>query len=106
MSLTIYLSYRRAVSKIATITHNLNNMAGEANAYTLIWHPGQAGISKARQMIKPLSKVLALVKAEPERFKRHNPENAWGCYEDFIRFIETYLDACKASPGSTIIASN
>lgn len=77
------------------ITHNLNKMAEEAGIYKHLWHPDEIGITKAYQLIKPLTDGLALLKSDPARFEALNSSNGWGIYEHFVPFVEACLEACK-----------
>ncbi len=86
----------------ANITHNLNKMADEAGIYQHLWRPEEIGITKAGQLIEPLEKGLALMKSDPERFKKFNAPNGWGLYEHFIPWIENYLSACKEYPEADV----
>jgi hypothetical protein len=45
---------------------------------------------------------LELLRGDPERFKKHNPENGWGSYEGLIDFVENYLEACEEYPNADI----
>lgn len=78
----------------ANITHNLGSMARVAGIYECLWHPEKAGIIKARYLIEPLWNGLERLRAEPERFKKLNPPNGWGAYEDLVEFVRDYLAAC------------
>lgn len=89
----------------ANITHNLNTMAGEAGIYKHLWRPEELGITKAQQLIEPLTKGLELLKSDPERFKKHNAPNGWGKYEHFVPFVENYLIACKENPNADVRVS-
>jgi hypothetical protein len=89
----------------ANITHNLNKMAQEAGIYKHLWHPDQVGISKAEQLIGPLEEGLAVLKADPTRFKAFDAPNGWGKYELFIPFVEKYLAACREYPDAEVHAS-
>lgn len=89
----------------ANITHNLNSMAKEAGIYMHLWRPDEIGITKAEQLIEPLTKGLALMKSDPERFEKHNSPNGWGLYEHFVPWIEKYLEACKEFPDAEINVS-
>lgn len=84
------------------ITHNLNKMATEAGIYKHLWRPEEIGITKAEELIMPLMEGLKLLKNDPARFKKLNPENGWGSYEGLIDFIENYLEACVKNPDATI----
>lgn len=78
----------------ANMTHNLGAMAVEAGIYDHLWRPDENGITKAAQLIAPLTEGVALMRREPERFKALNPENGWGSYAVFVPWIEKYLAAC------------
>lgn len=82
----------------ANITHNLGSMAREANIYNCLWQPEEIEINEAYQLIEPLSKGLQMMKDEPERFKVFDALNRWGVYEDFLPWVEKYLEACKKHP--------
>jgi len=87
----------------ANITHNLCAMADEAGVYQLLWRPEEEGIKTARQAIEPLKDGMARLRAEPDRFRRLNPENGWGNYEGLVTFVENYLRACEDYPDAEIV---
>lgn len=87
------------------ITHNLGSMASEAGIYQHLWRPEEMGISKAKDLIEPLTNGLSLLKLNPERFKAFNPENGWGRYENLVEFVSKYLNACNDNPESEISVS-
>ena len=87
------------------VTHNLNTMAGEAGIYKHLWRPEEVGAAIGEHLIEPLSKGLALLRSDPERFTKLNPENGWGNYEGLVEFVEKYLEACKEYPEAVIVAS-
>jgi len=106
MSLDVNLFAVRTTSVFEyNITHNLNTMAEEAGIYKELWRPEELQITKAEQLIKPLTDGLALLIAEPERFKKLNPENGWGDYEGLVTFVSKYLEACNDYPDAEIEAS-
>lgn len=89
----------------ANVTHNLNSMAGEAGIYEHLWRPDELGITKASELVEPLRAGLALMKADPPRFEKHNPENGWGSYKVFVPWVESYLAACEKYPAATVRVS-
>ena len=89
----------------ANITHNLSKMAEEAGIYKALWRPEEINAIRADQIILPLTKGLALLKSDPERFKKLNAPNGWGTYEHFVPFVEEYLNACKENPYAIIEVS-
>lgn len=84
------------------ITHNLGGMAAAAGIYKHLWRPDEIGITIAAELVSPLANGLALLKANHDKFRQHNPENGWGNYEGLVRFVESYLQACKRYPESTV----
>lgn len=89
----------------ANITHNLNRMAVAANLYATLWHPEDRGATHAVHLIAPLAKGLTELHTAPEQFKRLNPENGWGNYEELVKFVENYLIACIQNPNAKIRVS-
>lgn len=87
------------------ITHNLNKMAVEAGIYKHLWRPDEIGITKAEQLIEPLRKGLDLMKTDRPRFEAFNSPNGWGLYENFVPWVERYLQACEEYPGATVVVS-
>lgn len=80
------------------ITHNLRWMAEEAG----LWRPEEAGWTKARDLIGVLRRGLRMLLADPERFKKLNPENGWGDYDGLVKFVREYLDACTEHPDADV----
>ena len=106
MSLYIYLTAIRPTTVYSgNITHNLNKMADEAGIYKLLWRPEELGITKASEVIEPLKIGINVLKSDPEKFKKFNPENGWGNYEILVRFAEEYLASCKENPDADISVS-
>jgi hypothetical protein len=87
------------------ITHNLNAMASEAGIYECCWRPDEVGITRAKQLIKPLQDGLALLKSDPERFKKFDATNGWGTYDHFVPWVEKYLEACEQYPEAEVRVS-
>ncbi len=105
MSLDVWLKKEVAEIKEVyskNITHNLNEMAGEAGIYYCMWQPETLDITKANQLIEPLEKGLEKLKNDPNYYKGFNPDNGWGSYEGLVEFVESYLAACKEHPDATI----
>lgn len=112
MSLDVYLSINECLCcgrndefYSSNITHNLNKMAMEAGIYDIVWRPEENGITRAKQLIEPLTKAIAEMKADPERFKKFDASNGWGTYEHFIPWLEEYLSACEVEPESLVRVS-
>jgi hypothetical protein len=106
MSLDVSLK-KMKMSEVYTdnITHNLNEMAEAAGIYKYLWRPEEINVTKAEQLIKPLSKGLAILKDDPVKFQKFNPSNGWGNYDILVSFVENYLEACKEYPEAEISVS-
>lgn len=89
----------------ANITHNLTTMANKAGIYEHLWRPEEIGITKASQLIEPLTLGLEKIKKRRKYFEKFNPSNGWGSYEGFVPWIEEYLEACKEYPEAIIRVS-
>jgi hypothetical protein len=77
-------------------------MAGAAGIYEQLWRPDEIGITKAKELVKPLTKGLKKLKENPRKFEDLNPENGWGSYHGLVKFVEDYLEACKANPEAIV----
>jgi len=86
----------------ANITHNLGPMAIEAGIYMAVWRPEECEVTHARQLIEPLRDAIRLMAAEPGRFIKHNSENGWGLYENFLPWLQKYLAACLDYPDAAV----
>ena len=105
MSLDISLSAVREVEVYdANITHNLNDMAEAAGIYECIWRPEEINITKAHQLINPLTHGLNRLKSRPEYYKQYDSTNGWGLYIHFVPFVEKYLKACIDNPDANVKA--
>ena len=89
----------------SNITHNLVKMAEAAGIYKAVWKPEESGYEIAEELIEPLTRGIAAMKADPEHFKKFNAANDWGKYEDFLPWLEEYLHACQAYPRALISVS-
>lgn len=103
MSLDFYLTRVQPVDVLnENITHNLGRMAKEAGIYELLWRPEEIGVTKASQVIEPLTSGIALLESDPERFKQFNSPNGWGMYEHFVPFCKRILQGCIEYPDADV----
>lgn len=86
----------------ASITHNLNKMATAAGIYDEVWRPDEHEITRAAQLIEPLTKGLTWLKLAPEHFKTFDAPNGWGLHQHLVSFLERYLAACKENPTAEV----
>jgi len=89
----------------ANITHNLGTMADKANIYYALWRPEEKGWKFAKDIIPILKDGLAELKRRPAYFEKFNSSNGWGLYENFVPFVEKYLEACEEYPEARIEVS-
>lgn len=93
----------------ANITHNLGKMADATGTmlYEALWRPEELPnqITYAKDLISYLSKGLAELLDNPDKYKQLNPENGWGSYEGLVKFVEDYLVACIKYPEAEITVS-
>jgi len=101
MSLDVYLHKRQEIFDY-NITHNLGKMAEKAGIYYHLWRPEELGIEEAGELIEPLEQGLYLLKSQPKEFKKYNPDNGWGNYDNLVKFVEKYLEKCKEHPEAKI----
>jgi len=105
MSLDVEISGGNGEYYEANITHNLNKMADAAGIYYQLWRPDEIGITKAGQLIEPLSKGLTDMALRADHYKQFDSPNGWGLYKHFIPWIIDYLAACKRNPEGDISVS-
>jgi hypothetical protein len=86
----------------SNITHNLNSMANYVGIYEYLWRPDEIGITKAKDLVIPLTDGLSKLLKDPEGCKKYNPENGWGSYEVLVKFVYNYIEACNKYPNSII----
>lgn len=86
----------------ANITHNLGDMAKAAGIYKHLWRPEEIRISRAEQLIEPLTEALKRLTDDPHKFIPMNPPNGWGDYPGLVEFVANYLQACRKYPQATI----
>jgi hypothetical protein len=105
MSLDITLTRTQPTEVFdANITHNLTQMADAVGLYKPVWRPDENGIQTAADMIPFLRDGIAELERNPDRYRKMEPENKWGTYDDFIPWLKRYLAACEEHPDATIHA--
>lgn len=89
----------------ANITHNLSKMADAAGIYKHLWRPEEIGVTKAGELIAPLTDGLGRLKSDPAKYEQFNASTGWGLYKHFVPFVEQYLRACEQYPNALISVS-
>ena len=119
MSLDVTLSVARPVEVFsANVTHNLNTMAqavklndvlgqgrSASTLYDALWRPDEVGITRACQLVPLLEEGLRTLRADPDKFKAFNPANGWGNYDQFVLWVESYLNACVENGDAEVSVS-
>lgn len=106
----------------ANITHNLNTMAEQAGIYEALWRPHrlredcpkhfknhqeeyafeESVTCYAKDIIPVLEEGLQKLKSDPAHYRKFDSPNGWGLYQNFVPFVEKYLEACKEYPEAKI----
>ena len=97
------------------ITQNLTEMAEDClsfeeeyqhyNLYDLLWRDTQVPFTGVylNIYIAHLAYCLYILKNDPDHFKKFNPKNGWGTYEQLVNFVEEFIKALVTMPeGSRI----
>jgi hypothetical protein len=104
LDVSLYVIERTCVFD-SNITHNLAEMADAVGIYQHCWRPEELGITHAKQLIEPLQKGLELLKSDPDKYKKYDSPNGWGKYDNFVPWVEKYLEACREYPDAEVRAS-
>ena len=106
MSLDLSLTATRPVEVFsASITHNCARMAREAGIYDCLWHPKSLGYVRAVELIVPLNRGVTMMNNAPDRFRALEAGNGCGTYEQFLKWANGVLAACRANPDASISVS-
>lgn len=88
------------------ITHNLTEMADRCWSDTctlddLLWRDEMP--DDIIEYVINLFDCLVKLEDNPNKYKRYNPENGWGTYEQLVEFVRSFIHALiDMPPGSTI----
>ena len=58
-----------------------------------------------KEMVKILTKGIYIMISKRKSLLRYEPENGWGSYDSFLKFLIEYKEACEDNPGCVIEAS-
>jgi hypothetical protein len=95
----------------ANITHNLGKMADAVvlsngkTLYQVLWRPDEHGWKTAEDIVEMLDEGWNILLADPEKFKKFNPENGWGDYDGLVHFVYQYRNACWDTPDAELSVS-
>lgn len=116
MSLDVYIKNKKKEEDrewIANITHNMNKMAqrifvseNKETLYDYVWRPEELDREiDTKEMAKILTKGIYIMISKRRSLLRYEPENGWGSYDSFLKFLIKYKEACEDSPGYIIEVS-
>lgn len=93
----------------SNITHNLGRMAEQVVVWPsnltlrdVLWYPREKGLYYARDIAEMLDEAYRILLADPDRFRKFNPENGWGDYDTLCVFVYKYRNACWDNPEAEI----
>jgi hypothetical protein len=112
MSLDVDLMVFKPVSVFSqNITHNLGTMADAVelhngkSLYAILWQPDENGYINASDILSLLHEGLIELTSFPEKYKKYNPENGWGSYDNLVEFVSSYYAACLQIPEAELEVS-
>lgn len=116
MSLDVYIKSKKKEEDrkwVANTTHNMNKMAqkifvseNKETLYDYVWRPEELGREiDTKEMVKILTKGIYIMISKRKSLLRYEPENGWGSYDSFLKFLIEYKEACEDNPGCVIEAS-
>jgi hypothetical protein len=59
----------------------------------------------AGQILNSLKIGYQELTQNPEKYKKFNPENGWGTYEQLCKFTENYIVECSNRPNAKVVVS-
>jgi len=80
------------------ITHNLVEMASQADIYACLWRPETCNVTVAGELVQPLRRAIEDMKARPQHYRQFDSANGWGKYDHFLPWLEQLLQACEEHP--------
>ena len=89
------------------ITHNMAIMASHVpclinnepkTLYDAVWHPAENGCANTTPMENILRTSLVHMIYNQKELEKYNPENGWGSYSDFTRWLFSYWINCLHNP--------
>jgi hypothetical protein len=81
------------------ITHNLAPMWSEAGVYDALYNSKG---KKASEIIDVLHQGLIDMENYPDKYKKMNPDNGWGDYDQALIFLRFLCESCKDYPNSIV----
>lgn len=74
--------------------------------YDYVWRPEELYKEiYTNEMKNVLTKGICIMISKRKSLLRYEPENGWGSYDSFLKFLIEYKEACEDNPGYIIEAS-
>jgi len=111
----------------ANITHNLNTMASAVDVkfYYALWRPylivnpnhkiledyrleyefEDSVDVYCKDIVDVIEDGLKKLKSNPDKYKKLDSPNGWGLYDNFVPWVEEYLNKLKEYPNMLVIVS-
>lgn len=87
------------------ITNNLIDFAKALNCYECIWKPQSLNILSSSQLLPHLYEAYYKIIKYGDDYLPLLPKNGWGTKEQFLNFIDQYIETCITYPNALIEAS-
>lgn len=96
--------YREAERWSSNITHNMGVMARNVpisteklstNLYQVCWRPEEIGVETVGVILPLLISGIHYMIDHRKELLQYNPENGWGDYDSFMKFLLDYKQACE-----------
>lgn len=101
----------------ANITHNMNKMADaipvstnddrvSATLYDYVWRPEERSEKvDSTVMLRVLTEGINCMVSHRKELLKFNPENGWGSYDAFLKWLINYKEVCEDHPGCEVYVS-
>ena len=87
------------VAYVGSYTYNVGDMYREALGFSL----GELDGKNACDSLDILDKGIKDMQANPDKYKKMNPENGWGNYEGALEYLLNIRHQCHRYPKCTIL---
>lgn len=104
------------------VTHNMVEMAQhipvsytidgdtyDSTLYMILWRPEEIGVGNVCNntdvVVHALHSGIDYMLQNREELEKYNPDNGWGNFHSFLRWLIEYWHACDENPGCKIEVS-
>lgn len=99
----------------ANITHNLGEMASNipivfngtpTTLYYVCWRPEEIGVKTVGDTLPLLVQGLHYMIDHRKELERYDSPNGWGTYNEFMKFLLNYKQACEDNDSECLIEAD